>query len=207
MSCKWDQFKRVHRKLATVVASGGQITNASGLGGLTVDAFVRVPSPRIQCQISLLALLDTLPSAVDPSTDVGFVAPSAGNGWNIYPLVELLPEDGVKNIAPSTGLTEFTTLRGAIGDGMQVPLAGSDNNVWGAGYSISGEVNRLWLVRLQGIRIGIAGTPTGQIALLCDYAPHPAANMSGEEWAYWQNHLTVQVNGGSDATAPTFSPT
>lgn len=208
MPCKWERFKRVHRKLAIIVASGGTITNASGVGGLVVDTFVRVPSPRLQCQVSLLALLDTLPSGIDPVTDAGFVAPAAGNGWNIYPIVELLPEDGVKNIAPSVGLTEFTTLRGVLGDGMQAPIgAGGDNNVWGAGYTISGEVNRLWLVRLNGIKIGVTGTPTGQVALLCDFAPHPASGMSAEEWAYWQEFLTVDVNGPSGDTAPKFSPT
>jgi len=206
MSCKWEQRKRIARKVAKLVL------NATPGAVLSVfeQSIVTIPSPRLQALISF-PNNPTNPDGSGPwnwlDDGQAAIASTTPAIWNISPLVELDPAvfPGAK-FPPST-LANYVVCDGVFGDAGQTmkSAGGNGGTAYSRGYVISGEVARLWLVAAT---LKVQGSPNnGVAALQVEFTPTPSANMSDEEWKHWLNQMDVTSLTSSEQNPPLLRAT
>lgn len=164
------------------------------------EAFVRVPSPRVQCQLSVL----NLPGDADTSVSFSPWSFDTAARWDIWPIVEPPADYGIKNVTPNN-LRTWTRLPSVFGANNSQPLTDGGGG-WSAGYVISGEVNPLWSVSLNPLVIGGGAGVGGWAAICADFTPHPASRMDIEEFRALSNLMQLFSVTSSDANPPLLSP-
>lgn len=191
----------VRKRLAKVVPNG-----TSGNTTMGETLWIRVPSPRVQCLLSLAPLAADLN---DSATFFYFdtTAVPLGNYWVIQPALDLLGDLDVKNYRPTTIGVNGSVLQDVFG-GTGQPLPVTASLDYGVSYLLAGESHRLWKVFVSVSsphRVGAA--PSGYVMFHATFEPKPETNMSNEEWAYWRGLCAVEQMIGDTARPPSLDAT
>lgn len=176
---------RIRKRLAQVVVNG----TPNAVSTVFDTLFVTLPSPRVQCQLSIV------PAAADLNDSTSFFLMTANattDRWAITPMCDLRGDEDVKNYNPVSFAVNGSALQEVFG-GTGQALNDSTSYSVGVGYLLSGETTKLWRVSFQCTSPNRLSTPPrGHILFIADFEPHPAAQMSREEWDYWRGQCSVQ---------------
>ncbi len=176
---------RIRKRLAQVVVNG----TPGALSSVFDALFVTLPSPRVQCQLSIVPAAADLG---DSSTFFQFVVNATTDRWSITPMCDLRGDEDVKNYNPVSFTINGSALQEVFGGNGQA-LAEVNAFSMGVGYLLSGETTKLWRVLFQCTSPNRLSTPPrGHILFVADFEPRPDAQMSREEWDYWRGQCAVQ---------------
>lgn len=197
MSCRFDQRHRLLRKMASVVPNG----TAGAFSVISDNVKIVVPSPKLQCQLSVLCVPDVPVRGV-----VGNFAFKTSAGNCLWWIVPLLPISDVSRASDFTIQSSQVIGRSdsIIGGGTPnySPLGGDVTltEIAGPQSFVLSDPNPVWnaFVSLQ-VALTAGGVPSGYVAMFADYTPAPGyPAMSEEEWHYWVGRCELQPALGSE---------